>query len=122
MSEFKKDEAPQLGSAVGGVESKRSAVVAWALGLFLGILGIDRFYLGKHNTGALKLLTSGGFGIWWLIDLVSYIRGTALDIDERPLANFPSSPKGMLIVTIVAISPWIPFVTWVILNAEPVAG
>lgn len=122
MSEFESDGAPQPGSAVSGVESKRSAVVAWALGLFLGILGIDRFYLGKHNTGALKLLTAGGFWIWWLIDLVSYIRGTALDIDGRPLANYPSSPRGMIIISILVISPWIPFVAWVILNAEPFPG
>lgn len=63
MSEFDKERGPQPGSAVSGVESKRSAVIAWALGLFLGIFGIDRFYLGKHNTGALKLLTAGGFWI-----------------------------------------------------------
>jgi hypothetical protein len=121
MSEFEKNRAPNPGSAVSGIESQRSAVVAWSLGLFLGILGIDRFYLGKHNTGALKLLTAGGFWIWWLIDLVSYIRGKALDIDNRPLANYPSSPKGMIIGSIVAISPVLVFITWVILNAEPVA-
>lgn len=122
MSESNEERGPQPGSAVSGVESKRSAVTAWALGLFLGIFGIDRFHLGKHNTGALKLLTAGGFGIWWLIDLVSYIRGTALDIDGRPLANFPSSPRGMIIISILVISPWIPFVIWVFLNAEPVPG
>jgi hypothetical protein len=119
MSEFEKNRAPQRDSAVNGVESKRSAVIAWALGLFLGILGIDRFYLGKQNTGALKLLTAGGFWIWWLIDLISYIRGTALDVDNRPLANYPSSPKGMIIGTIAAISPVVVFLAYVIPNLEP---
>lgn len=34
----------------------------------LGILGIDRFYLGQIWTGIAKLLTFGGAGIWALVD------------------------------------------------------
>jgi hypothetical protein len=40
------------------------------LSLFLGYLGVDRFYAGKIGTGILKLLTIGGIGIWWIIDLI----------------------------------------------------
>jgi hypothetical protein len=36
----------------------------------LGFLGLDHFYLRSTGTGALKLLTLGGFGIWWLWDLL----------------------------------------------------
>jgi TM2 domain-containing membrane protein YozV len=35
-----------------------------------GGLGVDRFIMGKIGTGILKLITFGGLGIWWLIDLV----------------------------------------------------
>ena len=45
-------------------------MVALLLSIFLGSLGIDRFYLGKIGTGILKLITLGAFGIWWLIDLI----------------------------------------------------
>ncbi|MDD5191175.1 MAG: TM2 domain-containing protein [Dehalococcoidales bacterium] len=48
----------------------KSWLVALLLSIFLGTLGIDRFYLGKIGTGILKLITFGGFGIWWLIDLI----------------------------------------------------
>lgn len=48
----------------------KSKVVALILSIFLGELGIDRFYLGYIGTGILKLITCGGFGIWWLIDLI----------------------------------------------------
>lgn len=58
----------------GGNEMK-SKVVALILSIFLGELGIDRFYLGYIGTGILKLITCVGFGIWWLIDLIMIATG-----------------------------------------------
>ncbi len=40
------------------------------ISIFLGGLGIDRFMMGKVGTGILKLITLGGLGIWWLIDVI----------------------------------------------------
>ena len=48
----------------------KSWIVALLLSIFLGNLGIDRFYLGYIGTGILKLITFGGLGVWWLIDLI----------------------------------------------------
>ena len=44
--------------------------VALILSILLGELGIDRFYLGYTGLGILKLITAGGMGIWWLIDII----------------------------------------------------
>ena len=40
------------------------------LSFFLGFFGVDRFVMGKIGTGILKLITFGGFGVWWFIDLL----------------------------------------------------
>lgn len=50
--------------------SDKSAVTALLLCIFLGSLGIHRFYVGKIKTGILMLLTGGGLGIWTLVDLI----------------------------------------------------
>jgi len=60
-------------------EEGKSWVVALLLSIFLGGLGIDRFYLGRIGTGILKLITCGGLGIWWLIDLIMIATGKMKD-------------------------------------------
>ena len=47
----------------------KSPTTALLLSIFLGGLGVDRFYLGRVGLGLGKLLTAGGFGVWWLIDI-----------------------------------------------------
>jgi len=34
-----------------------------------GYLGMDRFYRGQIGWGVLKLITCGGVGIWYVVDL-----------------------------------------------------
>ncbi len=43
-------------------------ILSWAI----GYLGADRFYQGQVGWGVLKLITGGGFLIWWLVDAAYY--------------------------------------------------
>lgn len=63
----------------------KNKIAALLLSIFLGELGIDRFYLGKVGTGILKLITCGGFGIWWLVDVILIATGAMTDSQGRPL-------------------------------------
>ncbi len=45
-------------------------VLCLLMSIFFGSIGVDRFIMGKVGTGILKLITAGGLGIWWLIDLI----------------------------------------------------
>ncbi len=43
---------------------------ALIVSILVGSLGVDRFMMGKVGLGILKLITLGGFGVWWLIDVI----------------------------------------------------
>lgn len=47
----------------------KDPTVSLALSIILGGLGVDRFYVGDIGLGVLKLITGGGLGIWWLVDM-----------------------------------------------------
>mmetsp|Transcript_22097 Transcript_22097/g.63288 ORF Transcript_22097/g.63288 Transcript_22097/m.63288 type:complete len:267 (-) Transcript_22097:51-851(-) len=49
---------------------RKSQFTALLLALFLGPLGADQFYLGWPTLGALKLVSFGGLGFWWIFDVV----------------------------------------------------
>lgn len=46
-----------------------------AIGLCFFFLFIHRLYLGYYGIAILQLITLGGFGIWWLIDLIRLFTG-----------------------------------------------
>lgn len=73
-------------SSVPGVFSDKNYIVAVLLAWFLGGLGVDRFYLGYTGIGIAKLLTFGGLGIWWLIDLILIALKKVPDRQGQPLS------------------------------------
>ena len=68
--------------------SPKSRLIALLLCVFVGGLGIHRFYVGKIGTGVLWLLTAGCFGIGALVDLIMIACGTFTDSDGKPVTDW----------------------------------
>ena len=81
--------------------SDKSFVAAWLLSLFLGVLGVDRFYMGYVGLGIIKLITFGGCGIWYLIDLILIITGSLKANGNKPLSGYAENKKIAIIVTCI---------------------
>ena len=68
--------------------SPKSRLVTTLLCFFLGVFGIHRFYLGKVLSGILMLITFGGLGIWYFIDLILAICGKMRDGQGRLVSDW----------------------------------
>ena len=73
---------------VGDSVSPKSRLAVTILAWVLGGLGIDRFYTGHIVLGIVKLITGGGFGIWWLIDFIMSVAGKRKDKQGQLISNW----------------------------------
>ena len=56
-------------------ETGKDLLITLFLAIFFGWCGLDRFYRGAYFTAILKAATFGGFGLWWLIDILLLMAG-----------------------------------------------
>ena len=59
--------------------SPKSKIVTLILCIFVGYLGIHRFYVGKVGSGIIYFFTGGGFMIGWIYDIIKILSGTFTD-------------------------------------------
>ncbi|WEK61870.1 MAG: Ltp family lipoprotein [Candidatus Microbacterium colombiense] len=95
--------AAPAATAAPATIGEKSFLATWLLALLVGVLGVDRFYLGKVGTGILKLLTFGGLGIWALIDLILVLTNVTRDAKGHALAGYQEHKKVAWIVTGVVL-------------------
>ncbi|WP_420264648.1 TM2 domain-containing protein [Candidatus Magnetominusculus dajiuhuensis] len=69
-------------------ESPKSRLIALILCFLTGWLGGHRFYCNKVGTGIVMMLTMGGFGLWYFVDLVMISLGSFKDKDNLPIAKW----------------------------------
>ena len=50
--------------------------------IFLGLFAVDRFSLGHIGVAVGKMITLGGLGLWWIIDVALLIFGKLMPQDE----------------------------------------
>ena len=71
--------------------------------LFLGMFGIHRFYTGYKRLGLIQLFTLGGFGIWWVIDLVSLCLNAYKDKYNIELEDYNGTLASLILTGFVLI-------------------
>ena len=54
----------------------KDPTISLLLSILVGTVGVDRFYIGDIGLGIGKLITGGGCGIWWLIDIFMIMDAT----------------------------------------------
>ncbi len=77
-------------SAYQSEESQKNRLAAFLLCLFLGTIGIHRFYVGKIGTGILMicLCWTGISTIWAIIDLIFILCGLFKDAFGKKVLNW----------------------------------
>lgn len=89
---------PQCPDPAAAAPRNRSFLLTWMLSLLAGFLGADRFFTGRWVTGVLKLISLGGFGIWWIADLVIVMAG-GLRVGRAPLRGYEAGKEIAWITT-----------------------
>jgi hypothetical protein len=79
----------ELASSAQGAANNKSQLTALLLSIFVGWLGVHRYYLGYIWQGVVQTLTFGVFGIWTLIDLIRIATG-----DLQPKSGPYGKPFG----------------------------
>ena len=70
------------------VESDYTRLPIFILCLLFGVFGVHRFFVGKVGTGVLMLITIGGLGIWYVVDVILIIFGQFRDRDGRRILRW----------------------------------
>lgn len=69
------------------MEEGKDWLTTLLLAIFLGGLGVHRFYTGHTGIGIAQLVTLGGCGIWSLIDIIMIATGSFKDAEGNPLVR-----------------------------------
>lgn len=81
-------ELSGAGLPLADAPSEKKLAIAFILCFLFGIMGVHRFYAGRPVSGLIQLLTVGGLGIWWLVDLISLPFGAFKDGHGRRISDW----------------------------------
>ena len=88
-SEISKASFTEVLVSPAAAGSEKSQGIALLLGVFLGGLAGHKWYLGNPwEINVLFILTLGGLGIWWIIDMIRIITGDYKPHNGKYKADF----------------------------------
>jgi outer membrane biosynthesis protein TonB len=94
-----------VAAAQPSTPASKSYRLTVVLSFLVGVLGIDRFYLGKTGTGVLKLVTFGGLGFWYIYDLVMTASNRQTDSNGKLLSGYDQyKVLGYILVVLLVIA------------------
>lgn len=73
--------------------SPKSKAVVLPLCIFLGVLGVHRYYVGKIGTGVIWTLTAGFFGIGWIVGIFTVALGGFYDVNGYVVRFHPTEAE-----------------------------
>ncbi len=100
----------------------KSFIVTFLLSLFLGVFGADRFYLEEVGMGLFKLLTAGGLGVWYVIDLISILTDRKKDSKGSSLRGYHKHLPTAISIVGAWILLWIVFAVFDVIVIHNHAG
>lgn len=100
---YPKQEEGQQYQNYNHPSSQKSYIATLALCTFLGPFGIHRFYTGYPIIGIVQLLTTGGCGLWFLIDYVMLLANKYYDKDENPLEGYSPVAAVISLCTLILL-------------------
>lgn len=77
----------QYGNNMYGNSGAHDWLTTLLLCIFIGTLGVHRFYTKNYVAGVIQLLTGGMCGIWWLIDIIMIVTDSYTDGDGNKLKH-----------------------------------
>jgi TM2 domain/GYF domain 2 len=77
---------PHPGQQAPLAPGERDWLTLLLLAIFVGMFGVDRFYLGQTGLGILKIVATLACGlglIWWMVDVILIATNTMKDVNGR---------------------------------------
>lgn len=113
------EASAQVSAPVAQAGSNYSFKKAFFLALFLGIFGMDKFYLGYKQLGKIKAATLGGLLLWAYVDAALILLGMKKASDGSPLSGRRENFKlalgvfvGVTLLVLILLLAVLPLYIW----------
>lgn len=87
QQQYQQPQQPPYAPPYDPTRSDKDFLTTLLLAIFLGYLGVHRFYTNNTAIGVIQLVTLGGCGVWVLIDIIMLVTGSYKDGEGKTVKN-----------------------------------